>query len=332
MLHLASPLWLLLLPFALIPAAFATRRTRHPALRVSALPGGMKPPPSWAGRLAPVVHAAKGLALILLILALARPQWGTEEVEITTEGINIVLAVDLSESMAALDFKRDGKVIDRLEAAKGVVEAFVAKRQGDRIGLVVFGSSAYTQLPLTRDYNTIVSILERLRIGAAGKQTAIGDAVGISLKRLADIESRSNVVILLTDGRSNAGDISPETAADIARSKGIKVYTIGVGSRGEAPFLVTDPLFGKRYVYQRVDIDEETLKNIAEKTSGRYFRAEDTQGLQEIYDTIDQLEKTEIKVQTFSDYTDLYPYLLFPGFGMLLTVVVLLNTRFLRIP
>ena len=154
-----------------------------------------------------------------------------------------------------------------------------------RIGLVVFGSQAYTQLPLTRDYDTISTILEQLNIGAAGKSTAIGDAIGISLKRLEDIEGKSNIIILLTDGQSNSGVLSPEAAVEIAAQKKVKIYTIGIGGKGEAPFRVNLPGYGDRYVYQKVDMDEETLKDIAEKTEGIYFRAENLGRLENIYDT-----------------------------------------------
>ncbi len=280
-------------------------------------------------RLLPVLKYA---ALCLMIIAMARPQSGTERHNVLTEGINIVLAVDLSESMAALDFRRKGKIVNRLEAVKGVIQEFISKRNGDRIGTVVFGSEAYTQLPLTRDYNTIASILERLQIGAAGKTTAIGDAIGISLKRLEDIKSETHIIILLTDGQSNAGELSPETATEIAVQKGVKIYTVGVGTRGKAPFLVKDPFFGERYIYQQVDIDEDTLRDIAQKTNGLYFRAENTQGLQKIYETIDRLEKTEVKVETFAEYSELYSYFLIPAFVMLCLWVVLSNTRFLKMP
>jgi len=279
-----------------------------------------------------ILPILKYVALCLMIIAMARPQSGTKKENILTEGINIALAVDLSESMAALDFKRKGKIVNRLEAVKGVVQDFISKRSGDRIGMVVFGSNAYTQLPLTRDYNTIASVLERLKIGAAGKNTAIGDAIGISLIRLEDIKSQSNVIILLTDGQSNAGELSPETAAEVAFQKKVKIYTIGVGTRGKAPFLIRDPVFGERYVYQQVDIDEDTLKAIADKTGGLYFRAENIEGLQEIYDTIGKLEKTEVKVKTFAEYSELYSYFLIPAFILLGLWVLLSNTRFLRIP
>jgi Ca-activated chloride channel family protein len=332
MLRFASPWFFLLLLLVPLIAGYRRRRHRSPALASSALFPVENVAPSTALRLQALVPAIKYAALVLMVVALARPQWGTERTEVQTEGINIVLALDLSESMAALDFKKKGRVINRLEAVKGVVENFVADRTGDRIGMVVFGSHAYTQLPLTRDYDTIVSMLERLEIGAAGKQTAIGDAIGIGIKRLADIESKSNVVILLTDGQSNAGELSPETAGEIAREKNIKVYTIGVGSRGKAPFLINDPLFGQRYVYQRVSIDEETLKAIAGKTGGLYFRAENLEGLQQIYDTIDKLEKTEVKVELFADYSEIYPWLLIPAIVLVSVYVVLRNTRYLVVP
>ena len=332
MFRFESPYFFLLL--MTLPAAFRIRRqsgrTPDMALPGSAAVPGIRPSPALrAGRMMP---ALKYAALGLMVIALARPQWGTERMNVLTEGINVVLAVDLSESMAALDFKRKGRIVNRLEAVKGVVEDFVRKRSGDRIGLVVFGSQAYTQIPLTRDYDTIVSMLERLEIGAAGKSTAIGDAVGISLKRIGDIESASNVVILLTDGQSNTGELNPDIAAGIAAEKGVKIYTIGVGSRGEAPFLVRDPVFGERYVYRRVDMDEKTLTEIARRTGGMYFRAEDTGALEKIYATIDQLEKTEVKVERFTESRELYPVFLLPAFVLLGVWVILTNTRFLRVP
>ncbi len=279
-----------------------------------------------------LVPFLKYFVLCLLIAAIARPQWGTKRTTVLTEGVNIILAVDLSESMAALDFKRKGKIVNRLEAVKGVVSEFISKRSGDRIGVVVFGTEAYTQIPLTRDYNTIETLLNRLEIGAAGKSTSIGDAIGISLKRIEDIESKSNIIILLTDGRSNSGELSPETAAEIAVQKEVKIYTIGVGSRGKAPFLIKHPVFGDQYVYQRVDIDEDTLKEIAAKTDGIYFRAENIKGLESIYETIDKLEKTEVKVKTFAEYNELYNRFLIPAFFLLLLWITLVSTRYLRVP
>jgi Ca-activated chloride channel family protein len=332
MFRFASPYFLLLL--LLLPAMlwYRFRRHRVPAMASSALFPAAGIPTSPALRLRRLVPALKYAAFCLMVVALARPQWGTERTEVLTEGVNIVLALDLSESMAALDFKKKGRVVNRLEAVKGVVQDFVAGRSGDRIGMVVFGTHAYTQLPLTRDYNTMVSILERLEIGAAGKSTAIGDAIGIALKRLADIESKSNIIILLTDGQSNAGELSPDTAGEIAVQKKVKIYTIGVGSRGKAPFLIKDPLFGERYVYQQVNIDEATLQAMADKTGGLYFRAENLEGLQQIYETIDAMETTEVKVDIFAEYSEIYPWLLIPALVLLPFYVILRNTRYLVIP
>jgi len=332
MFRFASPYFLLLL--LLLPALVWYRKKRHrvPTLASSALFPVVGIRPSAAMRMRHLVPALKYAVLILMVLALARPQWGTEKSNVLSEGINIVLALDLSESMAALDFEKKGKIINRLEAVKGVVQDFVAGREGDRIGMVVFGSHAYTQLPLTRDYNTIVSLLERLEIGAAGKATAIGDAIGISLKRLVDIQSESNIVILLTDGQSNAGELSPDTAGEIAVQKGVKIYTIGVGSRGRAPFLVKDPLFGERYVYQQVNIDEEILQKIARQTGGLYFRAENLQGLEQIYETIDQMETTEVEVEIFAEYKEIYPWLLIPALALLPLYALLRNTRYMVVP
>jgi len=279
-----------------------------------------------------VVPFLKYLALGLLVTAMARPQWGTRQVSTLTEGINIILAVDVSESMAALDFKRQGKIVDRLEAVKGVIREFIAKRNGDRIGMVVFGSNAYTQIPLTRDYNTIALMLDRIKIGVAGKSTAVGDAIGISLKRLEDIKSKSNIIILLTDGRSNSGELSPEVATEIAAEKNIKIYTVGVGTRGKVPFLINHPVFGERYIYRQVDFDEKTLGYIADKTGALYFKAEDIKGLQRIYDTIDTLEKTKVKVKTFAEYKEFYSYFLVCGFAVLVLWIILSNTRYLRVP
>ena len=319
---------------AVIPAAvfYHQRRQLSPCLRVSDMSSITDIDRSFFVRMEWFVPFLKYTALCLLIVALARPQWGSRQITIKSSGINIVLAVDLSESMAALDFRENGRIVNRLQAVKSVIQNFISKRSGDRIGMVVFGSHAYTQLPLTRDYDAISSILARLKIGSAGKSTAIGDAIGISLKRLKDIKSKSNVIILLTDGRSNSGEISPDTATEIAVQNKVKIYTIGVGSKGKAPFLIHDPVFGDQYVYQHVDIDEDTLKDIARKTGGLYFRAEDTKRLSRIYNTIGRLEKTDVKVRTYDNYKELYPYFLIPALILLGVWIILSNTRFLKVP
>ena len=326
--------WYFLLLLAVVPAAilFKKRRQLHPVMGLPALSAVQSIRRSAFLKFHWIMPVLKYTALCLAIAAMARPQWGTRQVSVLTEGVNLVLAVDISTSMAALDFKQGGKIVNRLEAVKTVINEFISKRSGDRIGLVVFGTYAYTQLPLTRDYNTISAVLERLEIGAAGKSTSIGDAIGISLKRLEDIKSKSNIIILLTDGQSNTGEFSPQTATEIAVQKGVKIYTVGVCSKGKAPFLIRHPLLGERYVYQQVDFDEDTLKFISKETNGIYFRAKDSKSLQKIYDTIDELEKTKVKVKTFAEYREIYIYLLAPSFLILVIWVILSNTRFLRVP
>jgi Ca-activated chloride channel family protein len=338
MFRFASPWFLLLL---LIPWGYLALNWRQvlgiphsgsvTGMRVPSLSGlGNRPVSTglWVTRLLPVVTA---VALSLMIAALARPQAGDRKVKMMTEGVNIILALDLSESMRALDFKRDDKIVTRLDAVKGVVGDFIMKREGDRIGMVVFGSNAFTQLPLTRDYNTIAFMLDHLKIGAAGPSTAIGDAVGISLKRLADVEAESNIIILLTDGESNAGQLSWEDGIKIAAKRGVKIHTIGVGSKGKAPFLV-DGLFGKQYVYQQVNVDYEALKTIAETTGGSFFKAKDTGALAEIYTMIDRMEKTRVEVDKWVEYKELYNRFLIPGMLIYLFCLLLSNTRYLRIP
>lgn len=332
MFRFASPL--LLLGLLTIPPLVYLRGRGlfHPPLMISSVGHIKRIPGSFFVHTRHLVAFLKYTALCLMIIALARPQWGSQKKNVETEGVNIILAVDVSGSMSALDFKRHGKIVDRLEAIKGVVRDFVSKRENDRIGLVVFGTYAFTQLPLTRDYNTITFVIDRLAIGSAGESTAVGDAIGISLKRLSDIKSKSNVIILLTDGESNAGELPPDIAADIAVQKKVKIYTIGVGSRGRAPYRVHDPVFGDRFVYQEVTIDEETLSNIAQKTGGLYFRAENTKGLEDIYSTIDKLEKTKTDETLYFEYKEFYPYLLVPVVFFLFFAILLENTRYLRIP
>ncbi len=302
-----------------------------PHIRVSSLAGLGSAPVSWGLWVAKGLPLFKVIALSMMILALARPQAGDRKIRVNTQGINIILALDLSNSMSALDFKRDGKIVTRLDAVKGVVGEFIMEREGDRIGLVVFGSHAFTQLPLTRDYNTIAFMLDHLKIGAAGPKTAIGDALGIALKRLEDVDAKSNIIILLTDGKSNSGDLDWEDGAKIAAGRGVKIYTVGVGSKGKAPFLV-DGLFGKQYVYQHVDMDWEALDAIAKATGGQFFKAKDTESLAKIYKLIDTLETTEVEVDKWVEYKELFPVFLGGGMVLYLICLVLGNTRFIRIP
>ena len=270
-------------------------------------------------------------AISLFIMALARPQEGQKRTEILSMGVDIMLALDTSGSMKALDFIQNDKRDTRLTMVKDVVSKFIENRTNDRMGMVVFGSEAYTQCPLTLDQNILQSFLRKLDIGMAGDSTAIGSAIGIAVKRLKDLKSDSKLIILLTDGRNNAGNLAPLQAAQTAKAFGIKIHTIGVGTRGKAPFLVNS-IFGQRYVYQEVDIDEVTLKEISKITGGQYFRATDLESLKLIYKKIDQMEKSEVKIFDHSEYTELFHYFLIPAILILFMEVTLSNTLFRRLP
>ena len=271
------------------------------------------------------------IAITLFIIAFARPQEGHKRTEILSQGVDIVLAIDTSGSMQALDFKKNETQVTRLSVVKDVVAEFVKNRETDRIGMVVFGANAFTQCPLTLDQNILLSFLNKLKIGMAGDATAIGSAIGISARRLKDLKSKSKVIILLTDGRNNSGAISPLQAAEIAKSLGIKVYTVGVGKRGKAPFLV-DSIFGKRLIYQNVDIDEEVLNKISKMTDAKYFRATDLKSLKDIYKQIDLLEKSEVKSIDHSEHKELFHYFLIPGLILLLTEIFFSNSFLRRLP
>ena len=267
----------------------------------------------------------------LFILALARPQEGQKKTEILSMGVDIMLALDTSGSMQALDFIKNEKRDTRLAMVKDVVSKFIENRPNDRMGMVVFGSEAYTQCPLTLDQNILQSFLSKLDIGMAGDSTAIGSAIGIAVKRLKDLKSQSKLIILLTDGRNNAGNLAPLQAAQTAKAFGIKIHTVGIGTSGKAPFLVNS-VFGQRYVYQEVDIDEETLKEISKITGGQYFRATNLESLKSIYKQIDQMEKSEVKVIDHSEYTELFHFFIIPAVFLLLLENILSNSLLRRIP
>lgn len=268
------------------------------------------------------------LAVILVTLVLARPQSGRQETEIHTEGIDIILSMDISSSMLAEDFKPK----NRLQAAKVVASDFIRGRQNDRIGLVVFAAQSFTQCPLTLDYGILLQFLEKIEIGLIDDGTAIGMALGNCVNRLRNSKAKSKVIILLTDGRNNRGELDPLTAANIAEAFNLRIYTIGMGKRGEALYPVQDPVFGKRYVRMPVQIDEELLQNIANTTGGRYFRATDKTSLEQIFDEIDQLEKTKIKVNEYTRYRELFLPFLLAALGLILLEVILANTVFRKIP
>ncbi|MEC7181287.1 MAG: VWA domain-containing protein [Bdellovibrionota bacterium] len=273
----------------------------------------------------------RSLAIILLVVALARPQSGRQFTKTNSEGVDILLVLDTSESMQALDFKREGKRVNRLRVVKEVVRDFIKKRPNDRIGLVVFGEEAFTQCPLTLDHGIVMDFLDNIKIGMAGSATALGQAIGIGVNRMKDLKSKSKIMIALTDGRNNAGRLSPLQASKLADHYGVKVYTIGVGTQGKAPFLA-DTLFGKRYIYQKVDLDESTLKQVASETGAKYFRATNTDELKNIYSLIDKLEKTKIEVKKYTEYNEMFAHFLIPGLFILLLEIFLGQTKLRRIP
>lgn len=241
------------------------------------------------------------LAIVAMVIALARPVVVHHESETTTEGVDIVLAMDISGSMLARDFTPD-----RLSAAKRLATEFVAERTGDRLSVVAFAGEAFTQCPLTADQAAVGTMLSRLRSGVVEDGTAIGNGLATAINRLRESSAKSKVVVLLTDGVNNRGQISPIMAAEIARDLGIKVYTIGVGSRDKAPMPAIDPFGNQTFVMADVEIDEELLRNIASTTSGRYFRANDNEALRNIYQQINELEKSEVQVTHYTSYDELF--------------------------
>jgi len=283
---------------------------------------------SLRGTLRKYLPLLRALSLIFLIIALARPQKTLKEEDIKAEGIDIFLVMDLSSSMLAQDFKPD-----RLEESKRVAADFVNKREHDRIGLSVFSGEAFTQCPLTTDHKVVKEFLAGLKCGLLEDGTAIGMGLATSVNRLKDSEAKSKVVILLTDGVNNAGYIKPYTAAEIAREFDVKVYTIGVGSTGDALTPVSRRSDGK-YIFglARVEIDEALLGEIAEMTGGKYFRATSGDGLEKIYEEINQLEKTEIEVTSIKRYSEEFHYFALWGLVLLVLEFLLRYTVFRTIP
>ena len=284
--------------------------------------------PSRKQRFRHILIALRMLTITLVVIALARPQSSIDGQEILTEGIDIILTLDVSSSMKAIDFKPS----NRLEAAKMVASDFIQGRTNDRIGMVVFAGRSYTQCPLTLDYGILLSFLESIEIGMVEDGTAIGMAIANSVNRLRESKAKSKVVILLTDGKNNRGELDPITASQIARAMGVKIYTIGMGKQGTVMYPVDDPVFGRRLVPMQADIDEPVLLQIAENTGGRYFRATDEQKLKEIFDQIGEMEKTEIEIKEYTQYAELFEWYAIPAFILFLLEILLANTIFRKIP
>jgi Ca-activated chloride channel family protein len=269
---------------------------------------------------------------VLMIVGLARPQRGHSRTEVTANGIDIVLGLDVSGSMQALDFLIDNQRVNRIEVVKSVVGKFIDERPNDRIGLIAFAGAPYLVSPITLDHDWLQQNLERVAIGGVDDGTAIGSAIAAAVNRLRTTPAKSKVVILLTDGMNNTGKISPLAAAEAARALGVKVYTIGVGVRGKAPVPVRDEAGHMRLVMAEVDVDEKTLQSVADQTGGKFYRATDTDSLKKIYEQINRLETSAQTVQKFEHYDELYPWALIPALAILGLGFVLQQTRYRRLP
>ena len=327
--HFASPYYLWLLTLLMPMIGYYVWRTLQggAAIRISSVAGVVRAPKTVRYYLRHLPFALRAAAFALLVVALARPQDVEQNVRTNTEGIDIMLAIDVSGSMLARDFKPD-----RITAAKEVAGSFIADRYGDRIGLVAFAGEAFTQSPLTTDQSTLQTLLARIRSGLIEDGTAIGNGLATAINRLRESEAKSKVIILLTDGVNNRGEIAPLTAAEIAKAQGIRVYTIGVGTEGMAPYPAIDMFGNITFVNQKVEFDEKTLTAISDMTGGKYFRATDKAKLKAIYDEINQLEKSKVEVTEHVSYHELYLAWVLAALGLLLAEFLLANLVLKRIP
>jgi Ca-activated chloride channel family protein len=294
--------WWLLPLLLLLPIWWLVRRRRNPSAIVFSRAYVLARGPRAGRAITRTIFVLRNLLLAALIIALARPRAGARAENITSEGINIALAIDISSSMLAEDFQP----LNRLEVSKDKVKSFVAGRQSDRIGIVAFAGEALTQVPLTTDYPVVLAAVDNLQAGQLEDGTAIGTAIATAANRLREAQGESRVMILLTDGENNRGAIDPRPAARAAAAFGVRIYTIGAGSMGTAPVPVGRGLFGLRYENRPVRIDEPLLRDVARITGGRYFRAVDAAALERIYEQIDALERAPVRVQRYIDYAELY--------------------------
>ena len=330
--------YLLLLLLLLPPLAWLKgRHGRQPAFLYSSVQlvkGIIGITKSRAGG---ILLKLRWLTLALFIIALAQPRFVLSETHVNAKGVDIVVALDMSGSMNAEDdgFTLNGQQTTRFLLAQDVLKKFIAKRPNDRLGLVAFATAAYVVVPPTLDHDFLLANLDRLEIGSIDpNSTAIGSALVTALNRLSDLKSKSRIVILMTDGENNAGKVPPLTAAEAAKALGVKVYTIGVGTRGQARIAVgRDPFSGQK-VYQRqpVDVDEDTLRKIADMTSAKYYRADSSETLNKIYDDIDRLEKTDAEVKKYTEFQEMFPWVITSGLCSLLLEVLLANTVWRKLP
>jgi len=287
---------------------------------------------SSRSRIGLLVWALPLLAGALMIVGLARPQRTHSRTEVTANGIDIVLGLDVSGSMQALDFRIDHQRVNRIEVVKSVVSKFIDERPDDRIGLIAFAGAPYLVSPITLDHDWLQQNLERVTVGGTDDGTAIGSAIAAGVNRLRLTPAKSKVVILLTDGVNNTGKISPLAAAEAARAMGVKIYTVGVGVRGDAPIPVRDAAGNTRLIMAKVDVDEKTLQAVADETGGKFYRATDTDSLQKIYEQINRFEKSAQTVQKFERTEELYPWALIPSLAILGLSLTLQHTRLRRLP
>lgn len=328
--HFASPyyLWLLVLLVPMVGYYVWRALQGGAALQISSIRGVADAPRTVRYYLRHLPFVLRAAAFSLLVVALARPQDVEQNVSTNTEGIDIMLAIDVSASMLARDFQPD-----RITAAKEVAGSFIADRYGDRIGLVAFAAEAFTQSPLTTDQSTLQTLLSRIRSGLIDDSgTAIGNGLATAINRLRESDAKSKVVILLTDGVNNRGQITPLTAAEIAKAQNIRVYTIGVGSMGTAPYPAVDMFGNITFVQQKVEIDEKTLTAMAEMTGGKYFRATDNEKLKAIYDEINQLEKSKVEVFEHVAYHEQFLGWVLGALALLIVEFLLSNLVLKRIP
>lgn len=351
-----SPLWLLVIPVLAVVLAGRFRRSSRPAVLFSSVAGLKSLPITLAQRVRRVVPWIYGVGLLLTVVALARPQSGRSESRITGEGIAIEMVLDVSGSMEALDFQLEGRDVSRLAAVQHVVREFVLGsralklpgRPDDLIGLVAFGGFADSKCPLTLDHGALVDIVAGLEIPKAVRDrqgrvinaqslqeelaTAIGDGVAVAVDRIRDSRAKSKVIILLTDGDSNAGVVDPREAAKIAADSGIRLYTIGIGRNGVVPIPQEDEFGNRVLVPAQFRIDEELLRDMAQTAGGKYFHASDSAGLIAVYSEIDRLERSQFEETKFSEYTELYSWFAGPALLMILGVGLLMETRFRSLP
>jgi len=325
--------WLLLLLLALPVAAWLrSRQTSQPAFLYSSVQLVKGITSLHQTNRGKILMRMRWIALGIMIIALARPQLPQGDAKIKASGIDIVIAIDLSGSMAAEDFTLHGKDVNRLTIEKQVLEEFIDKRPSDRIGLVAFAAQAYIAAPLTLDHDFLLQNLRRLDLNTIPDGTAIGSGLSAALNRLREIKSKSKIVILMTDGVNNTGKVLPLTAAEAAQTLGIKVYTIGVGTRGIAKVPGRDAFGNIRYFQQKVDIDEETLTEMAKRTGGKYYRADNTETLKRIYEEIDKFERTEADVKKYQRYQELFKWFVLVGLSFFGLEMVLGNTVWRRLP